>query len=525
MNNNSLKKIAILAFVAILSACDGLNPISSSIDTSSISSTEASTVSINIVSVNDLHGAIMEDTDFVGISRVETVINGIEDGDSLDNTILVANGDMFQGTAISNLSYGKTVLSAMNAMDFDVMGIGNHEFDWGLGRIQSFVDNDNNNGEATFPISSCNISYASDYSDPNKAGQKVEWLDPYVIVEREGVKVGIISAIGVAQKGSILVSKAVDYTFDDLESSIEEYAIELRTNQDCDIVIANIHDGGSTKSTVNNSALSSLRGNALIDGVINGHTHSTYGGTINRSGVTPLPVVQGGKNGNSVGLITLEYDKTNNEVISSSGRYIRIDKTYSKDVAVEENVQQSYAELDEQIEEVYGISGEELSEKSDVKDWMTNVMCKAVGADVGITNLGGIRTVAIENGAQVILGSIFNIMPFENEIVLCRMTGYDIKNNAIGVNDSTSTTTFSSIYDLVNENYYYVAVIDYLAEQFPDTFYNTNADGALIAQTSTEIMLREAMISDIKACCSGGATWTPSSNPSASLAQLYFPLA
>jgi len=103
-------------------------------------------------------------------------------------------------------------------------------------------------------------------------------------------------------------------------------------------------------------------------------------------------------------------------------------------------------------------------------------------------------------------------------------TGYDIKNSAINVEDGIYTTTFSNINDLVNENYYLVAVIDYLAEKFPDTFYNTNSNGAIIAQTRTEIMLREAMIADVKACCVDGATWMPKSNPVASLAQIYNPI-
>lgn len=524
MRNKTIKFLSILSLVSLISACDTGEVISSSIDTSSISSSKASSVEINIVCINDLHGAIMEDTDFVGISRIETAIKEIENEDSLDNTILVANGDMYQGTAISNLVYGKSVVNAMNAMEFDVMGVGNHEFDWDITRLKSFYDSSLENGEANFPISSCNISYALDYSDPEKAGEKVEWLEPYVIVEKEGVKVGIISAIGVAQKNDILASKVKDYNFDNLAESIEEYAIELRTTQACDIVIANIHDGGSTKSSINNAALSALRGDALIDGIINGHTHSTYGGTIARSNEAPLPVVQGGSNGNNIGLITLEYDKTNDEVLSSSGRYIRIEKTLSKDSVVEARVQSSYAELQEQIEEVYGIAGEDLSSKSDVANWITNVMCKAVGADVGITNTGGIRNVAINKDDEVNLGTIFNIMPFENEINLCRMTGYDIKNSAISVDGGTYTTTYSSISELVNEQYYLVAVIDFLYEQSPESFYNTNNDGASIEATKTNIMLRDAMIEDVKACCSGGATFRPNSNPSASLAQMYNPI-
>ena len=72
-------------------------------------------------------------------------------------------------------------------MEFDAFVIGNHEFDWGLDKIARYADGDPENGEADFPFLAANIVCE---------GKKLDWTEDYVIVEREGFKIGIIGVIG-----------------------------------------------------------------------------------------------------------------------------------------------------------------------------------------------------------------------------------------------------------------------------------------------------------------------------------------
>ena len=111
---------------------------------------------LTIISVNDFHGALEQNSDGrYGAARLAYLIE--QERKSTEASVLISAGDMFQGTAISSYTRGKAVIDVMNEMDFDVMNLGNHEFDWGYDEIYKYVDGDLTNGEAEFPYLGCNI--------------------------------------------------------------------------------------------------------------------------------------------------------------------------------------------------------------------------------------------------------------------------------------------------------------------------------------------------------------------------------
>lgn len=86
---------------------------------------------LDIYSINDLHGAIEEDEYGRGLARIGNFLIEKKTTNP-DNTVILVAGDMFQGTAISNLTYGGVVVEALNYIGIDAFTIGNHEFDWGF---------------------------------------------------------------------------------------------------------------------------------------------------------------------------------------------------------------------------------------------------------------------------------------------------------------------------------------------------------------------------------------------------------
>lgn len=62
------------------------------------------------------------------------------------------------------MTNGLAVIECMNMMNFDVMGIGNHEFDWEIDTILQYFDGNTENGEANFPLLNANIYLYSDDS-------------------------------------------------------------------------------------------------------------------------------------------------------------------------------------------------------------------------------------------------------------------------------------------------------------------------------------------------------------------------
>ena len=151
-------------------------------------------ITLDIIEINDLHGYVdsASKTDGIDLSNISYYIN--EKRNTKDNeVVLIANGDMFEGTAFSNLSRGLSTLNVMNEMGFDAMGIGNHEYSWGLDSILQFFDKNEENGEANFPLINGNI-----YTSGKRNGEENtnDNILPYTIVEKGDYKVGILSYIG-----------------------------------------------------------------------------------------------------------------------------------------------------------------------------------------------------------------------------------------------------------------------------------------------------------------------------------------
>ena len=153
----------------------------------------SSSRAIDIVMVNDNHGVLNEED-----GSMDKIASGISQYTTKDTSVKIANGDMFQGTYLSSTLKGLPMLDALNALEFDAFVIGNHEFDWGLDEMKKYKDGDLSNGEAEFPFLGANIYDKS-------TGEMVDWLEPYTVVERNDLKIGIIGIIGQVESSSLSV--------------------------------------------------------------------------------------------------------------------------------------------------------------------------------------------------------------------------------------------------------------------------------------------------------------------------------
>ena len=135
----------------------------------------------DLYSINDLHGKLPDGDNHPGVDELTTYLKNAKKTD--DNVILLSAGDMWQGTAESNLTGGLLITDWMNEMDFAAMALGNHEFDWGEEAVKR-------NAEfAEFPFLAINIY-------DRTTNTLVDYCESSVVVEFDGVQVGIIGAIG-----------------------------------------------------------------------------------------------------------------------------------------------------------------------------------------------------------------------------------------------------------------------------------------------------------------------------------------
>ena len=143
---------------------------------------------LTILHTNDLHAHLFpriapwinESRKIGGFANLATLVK--QEKQSNPSTILIDAGDYFSGPYISTLTEGEAVIKSMNYLGIDAACIGNHEFDHGWDNMLEQIK------EAEFPILNGNIFY--------EGTDKLVWDNPYIILEREGLRIGIIGLHG-----------------------------------------------------------------------------------------------------------------------------------------------------------------------------------------------------------------------------------------------------------------------------------------------------------------------------------------
>ncbi len=427
---------------------------------------------INIFMINDTHGSFV-DGDTPGVERLSSLIKYLteENGDY----IKIANGDIFQGSYVSSILYGLPFIDALNQMNFDAFVIGNHEFDWGLDKIHAYKDGDYSNGEADFPFLGANIY-------DKKTNERVSWLDPYTIVEINGLKLGIIGIIGYDLESSILYDNVKDYDFVYPLEIIKQYAKELRTELDCDAVIVSNHD----YDTELNKEIAKLTGDMRIDGILCGHTHQNEYDILTRSDSVNIVVVENQDKNQSATSLTLLLNKSLDYESYKFERYYP--SNYDLDKEMHSVISKYQSVIDESTRQI-GFTEHYLSRQT-LGIYAVTSMKEKFNVDVAIMNTGGVRA-TIANG-EITVANVFEVFPFNNMIITTTMKGSALKSLYNQNSDYLYFNTDFNVTNLQNNKDYSVAVIDYVyaATRYSE-FKNT-------ARKDTNILLRDLVIDYIE---------------------------
>ncbi len=385
-------------------------------------------VELQILSVNDFHGALLENGKNPGAAKLTAFLQEARAKNPL-GTLLLSGGDMFQGSVESNLLYGKSVVGFMNAVSFDAMALGNHEFDWGVAKLEERI------AQSKFPYLGANVRLKQN-------GKAAPFVKEYIIVERKGLKIGLIG-LATPQTAFMTNPKMIEaYEFADPLKTVERLMPQLKS-EGAEIVIVVSHLGSYLEKdgAITNDAARLAQAEPGLGAIVSGHTHQTVYGKVG-----DVPVVQAYYFGRAVGEIDLAYDKKTKKIIKSEVKVNALQPAgLTPDAKVQEIVAQAVAEVAPIKQVVLGRTLRELhhdrSEQtvSLLGQWSCDVMLEAAAAQIAFQNGGGIRT-SIPAG-NINMGNLYEIMPFDNTLFTLEMSGaevrrvleYGIKNAKIGM--------------------------------------------------------------------------------------------
>lgn len=438
---------------------------------------------LTIITVNDFHGALEEDGSKYGAARLAAAIS--KEVDNAEAAVIISTGDMFQGTALSNYNHGKTVIDVMNRIGFDTMVLGNHEFDWGLSETLNYVDGNDENGEANFPMLGCNIIEKA-------TGKRPEGIDAYNIIERGDLKIGIVGWMDATAEADIANAMIEDYEFVPAMPYIKESVRTLRVDEGVDIVIVAGHQGNEL-----NAELANLEGDERIDAIVNGHSHASYYGTLKRTDGIEIPYIQAGSAGEKYGVMTLKLNPETKTLISSTSVY-KQNTGSAKDSKVE-NIVDDLKELTAPVfGRVIGTATEEVNRTSG-SEWAATALWQYCKTDLAVINLGGIRAQAfpINEGDSILVSTVHTIMPFDNTVKTVDLKGEDVKT-LIYLFVSSANVVREGDYIYINGELldvtktYSVASIDYIFDKPENPFLK--GDNIV----ATGILFRDVLIERVE---------------------------
>ncbi len=257
---------------------------------------------ITILHTNDTHSRIepmpAKDKNYPGMGGYQLRANLIKSYREKDpGLILMDAGDFSQGTPYFNLFKGEIEIELMNALKYDVVTLGNHEFDNGLESMKNIL------GKASFPVVCCNL----DFSETSLK----DLIQPYIIMENiKGLKIGIIGAT-VNPVGLVALENYQGIKVLPCIETINHYAAFLRDEADCDLVICLSHLGFDQEREGEPYDQLLAQESENIDIIIGGHSHTFLEEPVyieNKTGKKVL-INQEGKNGIFVGKIEVDFKK------------------------------------------------------------------------------------------------------------------------------------------------------------------------------------------------------------------------
>lgn len=430
-------------------------------------------IKVSFLLTNDLHGHVENGLTYLG-SIADQIRSSPEYKKNEAALIVLDSGDQFQGTLMSNFDEGETMFKTLNQIGYDAVIPGNHDYDFGpLGWLydkpRADHSEDNPRGVigklanmANFPLISAN-TYLKSSIKQKLTGNKIiindscapvdkaipsseldfasasgpEFLKPYVIVEKAGLKIALIGIDNHSTSTTTTYDSVADLCFRDEVDTYVEVRKQLEGKADVFVLV--MHNGNASNS-FDGSEIAEKINKAIPNGVhlvAAGHTHNTH--DVVAGGVH---VIQDGANGRAFGRVDLFVDPSTRQVLpaqtkSKAGIAIdanKCDKTKLPFVCdhlslpipshpvIDTIITDALSKVAPLAKRKVAVASEKVEinrvNESALGDILADALRKATGTQVSFMNTGGIRTDLAKG--DILYEDLFEVSPFQNQAVIIR---------------------------------------------------------------------------------------------------------
>lgn len=344
---------------------------------------------IAFLSVNDMHSNIDR------MPRLAYVVDSLRK--IYPDLIVLSAGDNRTGNPVND-QYEPTsypMIDLMNEVGFEASALGNHEFDAGIPALKRNID------DAKFDFLCANIHF-----DNGDIGVK-----PYKIIDKGGCKIAVVGMVQIGKSGlpSAHPDNLKGVRFDDGIELAKKYK---NLKDDNNIVILLSHIGFEDDYEIADRC-------PFYDAILGGHSHTLVEKPSQRNGVL---VTQAGSKLNYATLTLMKL--TNGQVTEKSAVTLSLEKG-KIDSKVKQKV--DYYNQNSALNDVIAFAVTDFTEKEEIGSFMADALLDGTGADFAFQNPGGVRKSSLRKG-DLTMKDIYSIDPFENEVVVYKMTGAQVKH-------------------------------------------------------------------------------------------------
>ena len=394
---------------------------------------------IVIIHLNDVHCGLNDTIGYDGFVLYRDDLKK-----KYKNVITVDVGDHSQGAVLGAITEGEAIIEIMNKVGFDVVTIGNHEFDYGIEQLHNL------NSLTSSKYISLNACYKKN---------KTKLFEPSKIIEAGNKKIGFIGIVTPLTYSKTYLPNLKEsdgtpiYNFfsdkQEMYSAIQEEADNLKNNQKVDYVILLTHVGMNKEAYTSNEILSNVQN---IDAVFDGHTHEAYNTSSKDKSNKNIPVTQAGTKLAYIGQLIIKQDgtllneniakvpepedQTNAIQINRGGDNRWVDKNMN------EYINQLFEKYSSELNIVYGHSDFDFYITSSDKNAPHTIKCRyqectlgnmladafinVTSSDLSFVNGGNVRTNLLKG--DITRKQVIDVSPFFNSIFVKEITGEAILN-------------------------------------------------------------------------------------------------
>lgn len=390
---------------------------------------------LDVLHINDMHSRIAEisrfnstcsDSDsadgncFGGSARLATAVRQRRAalGEAGTPVLTLDAGDQSQGTLFYTTYSGRAEIEMMNAIGFDAMALGNHEFNNGPDSLARMI------ALAEFPVISGNTRVA-------EGEALAAELREHAIIERDGERIAVLAV--TTPDTAIISSPGPNVTFDDDIAYLQDAVAMMRAEGIHKILVLS-HVGFNRDQQIA----------AEVDGIsaiIGGHSHTLLSNTVEDAPAyatliespsgRAVPIVQAYAFSRYLGHLELEFGD-DGAVVAAAGDTILLDAAFEPAADIEEQIAALAGPIEQMVRtpvaelaaDIDGSRENCRARECEMGNTVADAMLAAV-ADQGITlalgNGGGLR--ASMGSGTVTLGDVLTVLPFQNRLYTLELPG------------------------------------------------------------------------------------------------------